>query len=497
MKKVLALLLALLMLLPFAVACANTGDDTPSDTTAGEGQSNEQNGTGEYIDVPNQNYNSNMTFLSQYDGGEWSVVDIYTSEKSSDNPIKEAIWQRNLYLQDNYGVTIKEQQESDVFTTAKTEISSGSQTYDAYACSLSVASSLAAQKNYLYDLNSGDVPYINLEKSWWDQDAVSGLSIGGMLFFATGDILTVDNDATFILMFNKTMVENASDTLESPYDLVENNEWTLEKFQTMAELAKKDLDGQASNSDSYKVDQFGLAGGQEMVLAFFYGSNMTSATKDSDDIPVFALSAAGVKEKAENYFAWAKSVIYNNETTVVFHEVGDKKSYQDAMDCFTTNRALFYGECLQCVTRLRQYAINFGIIPYPKYDTAQDNYYGYVNTVAQVVCVPTTNSEHLEMTGAMLEVLAAKSQELLTEAYYERNLVGKGMKDEESRPMLEIILNHRIFDLGYVYNWGNSLVSSNFFTLAKKGGGFSSKAENHKRKYNNSINKTLEAFGLK
>ena len=146
---------------------------------------------------------------------------------------------------------------------------------------------------------------------------------------------------------------------------------------------------------------------------------------------------------------------------------------------------------------MRKYNIDFGIIPYPKYDENQDNYYGYVNTVAQVVAVPKTNTgDSLEMTGATIEAMAAKSQSTLTKAYYDINLISKGTKDTESEPMLTIILENRIFDLGYVYEWGK-LVSGNFITIAKSGSGFSSKIKTYERSYNKGLNETLKAFKLK
>lgn len=497
MKQLLALLLALLMLVPFAASCATENNDSDGESTTqsstSENNTNEDD-TGEKVEVPNTRYGKDMTFLCFNDGGEWSVVDIYT-DKDSDDVLKNAIFERNLYLKDTYDVTIQEVQEKDIAMKAKTEASSQSDSYQAYIAPLNTTAALAAQ-SYLYDLASGVVPYIDLSKSWWDQSANEGLSIGNQIYFATGDLLTIDNDATFILMFNKKMVENMASTLTSPYELVDNKQWTQARFREMVELARKDLDGNAADANSYKNDQFGLAGGQEMVLAFFYASNMTSATKNADDLPVFALSEKNVQAKADEYFKWAKEVLYNKESTVIFHEVATGGNFQDAMDCFTTNRALFYGECLQCVTRMRKYNIDFGIIPYPMFDEAQGSYYGYVNTVAQVVAVPkTTTDNNLEMTGAIVEAMAAKSQTTLTKAYYDINLISKGTKDVESEPMLTIILNNRIFDLGYVYGWGN-LVSSTFITIAKKGNGFSNQIRTYEKSYKKGLGITLKAFGL-
>ena len=116
MKKLLALLLALLMLVPLVVSCANNNSDSEGESTtkstASENGTNETD-TGEKVDVPDTKYGKDLTFLCFNDSGEWSVVDIYT-EKDSDDVLKSAIFQRNLYLKDTYDVTIKEVQEKDI-----------------------------------------------------------------------------------------------------------------------------------------------------------------------------------------------------------------------------------------------------------------------------------------------------------------------------------------------------------------------------------------------
>jgi hypothetical protein len=63
------------------------------------------------------------------------------------------------------------------------------------------------------------------------------------------------------------------------------------------------------------------------------------------------------------------------------------------------------------------------------------------------------------MVGLIIEAMAAKSVGTVTEAYYDKALTYKYMRDEESAQMLDIILSNRLFDLAYSYNWG-SLYSS-------------------------------------
>ena len=68
--------------------------------------------------------------------------------------------------------------------------------------------------------------------------------------------------------------------------------------------------------------------------------------------------------------------------------------------------------------------------------------------------IPVTAS-NLERTGAIIEALSAESYYSLTPAYYETVLKTKGARDLESGDMLDVIFASRIYDLAYMYNWGD------------------------------------------
>ena len=112
-------------------------------------------------------------------------------------------------------------------------------------------SSLATQ-HLLYNLH--DMPYLDLSRSWWDQRSVKQLSIANRLYFCTGDLSIMANDATWIIMFNKPMIDD--NKLESPYDLVNENKWTIAKMLEMAKATVKDLDGDGKMR--HDVDSYGF-----------------------------------------------------------------------------------------------------------------------------------------------------------------------------------------------------------------------------------------------
>ena len=67
---------------------------------------------------------------------------------------------------------------------------------------------------------SHEVPYIDLSKDYWDQKANEDLTIGGRMFYTTGDISAWSDNmqSRTSLLFNKDMIESYG--LDNPYDLV-------------------------------------------------------------------------------------------------------------------------------------------------------------------------------------------------------------------------------------------------------------------------------------
>ncbi|MBQ8578278.1 MAG: hypothetical protein IJ449_10005, partial [Clostridia bacterium] len=98
------------------------------------------------------------------------------------------------------------------------------------------------------------------------------------------------------------------------------------------------------------------------------------------------------------------------------------------------------------IESMRGMDTDFGIIPYPKYDEAQENYHTRVCYYFPVV-VPSTNAD-TDMTGYLLEILNYRSYHDVIPAYYDISLKTKGTRDEASAQMLDLIFSSRVIDIG-------------------------------------------------
>lgn len=110
---------------------------------------------------------------------------------------------------------------------------------------------------------------------------------------------------------------------------------------------------------------------------------------------------------------------------------------------------------MRVVENYRNMDADFGILPMPKYDTAQETYYHTVNSnTCSTIEIPVSSAVDTEFTGIIIEAMSAESTYTIREAYYEINLGTKITRDEESKVMLDIIFSTRIYDIGEIYNWG-------------------------------------------
>ena len=104
----------------------------------------------------------------------------------------------------------------------------------------------------------------------------------------------------------------------------------------------------------------------------------------------------------------------------------------------------------------------------PKALQEQDDYYTYVFDQSSVIGVPgTVEEDKLDMIGIVLEELSAYSYNYTREAFFEVALKGRYMRDEQSRQMLDLIVNNIQMDAGWLYSNIMSDIGQIMRTLVK------------------------------
>ena len=457
MKKLLVFLLALCLLVPFMSACE--GEQEISSESEG---SKEFKLSTPVIDLGGREIN----VLCHHFGAGSSSILGYTGEIMYDeeNPssVDDAKKQVIDYIESTYNCKITGEMVHDnvtstnVPTLIKNQVTSGLSTYDVCFDSLGRAATLALE-DMIVDLNT--VSTIDLSQAWWDQNAVSDLSIGGKVFFTCGDINTYDDQGTWCVLFNKNLKDKLG-IEEDFYQLVKNDEWTFDKF---VEICSDNItydstgDGNLDEADTWA---FGTETYNMYVHVVAAGQKI--AQKDDDDLPYITLS----KETETTYSILSEVLeFYTNESVVmVANSTKYESKYpapqnvweQTVHKAFIEGRELFYMCGLINVASFRQMEDEFGILPVPKYYDTQDRYYHTVSRDnASVMFIPANIAgQDLEDLGTVLSAIGEYSKHLVTPAYYDVQLKYRDSRDDESGEMLDIIFASRTFDLGCAYSWG-------------------------------------------
>ena len=419
--------------------------------------------------------------------GEWECKDFY-AENDSDDALVSAVFNRQKTIEDTFGVKIEiieDATRTSINNLVKKDILGGDPEYDLVMQVMNSAYTLA-QSKYLANLEN--IPFLDLTSDVWDQSYLAQTSISGQNYFATGEITTMDNDGTWVMMFNKKLAENYDLDI---YSLVNKGEWTFDKLYELTKDLYQSKDGGAKMSEQ---DTFGIATTIDFIQGMFYAADGRIIRKDNDDIPFLDFN----NEQNSKIIDSIIKIYYSaNKITFDCHDYASAApggaAHLLAQQMFEEDRALFYSEVMQCAIRLRDMDTNYGIIPMPKFNEAQKHYTTHSVTGVTLCAMITKGIEakqdRFELSGMIMQALAVEGKNILTPAYYEKSLIAKGTRDYESADMLPIIFANRTCDLGYMAE--ESQVSSLYTamrSMVKKG---KNTIANTTKSYTNKINKAL------
>ncbi|MGM9652650.1 MAG: extracellular solute-binding protein [Eubacteriales bacterium] len=486
-QRILSLLLAALTASAVLTSCAgggnqdskDTGTSAPSDSGT---QTTEPETTADPTALPDTNldgYKFVAFVRGAAENGYWNCVDIYMEDYTGD-VLVDSVRDRNIEIEQKYNCTITQQESGKESLKEARNLITAGEKFDAICVRATYCASLAADGSLL-DLFT--MPHMQLGEAWWDQNAVSDLSIANKLYFTTGDISISCADALQIPVFNKTVLEQ-QDGMEDPYELVRAGTWTTDKMMEMAVKVNKDSNGDGVMT---KDDTWGYLAYPWGALFLFFGSGETIVKKNADDIPelsVYNDRSVGVVD-----------LLYKVQGGGNPDVIGGDSKVQTPM--MSEDRVLFTITSLATVRKQFRENVesDIGILPVPKYEEEQDRYYNLVvfQDTANMYCVPKTCGD-TDKAGFLLEALAQGSTGTLREAYYDKVISYKALRDKDSLEMLEIILGTRTYDLASAFNWGGW---NNYFTSFGNSNGtnqFSSYYRKLESKTNTAIAETIQSF---
>jgi len=426
---------------------SNSGGNTPTTAPASPAST----GTTAYTaNVPANDYGGADFTICYMDwhsgqGGVWDHRDVVAEGETGDS-INDAVYKRNQDIDARFNINIVGNRITDptpTTTVIKQTVLAGDSTYDVFMPVINEYNT-SAMAGYLDDFKT--MQYVDLTQPWWDQNCADNLTISGRLYGMESDITLLDKDSTTALVFNKTLLQTLG--LSSPYDMVRNGTWTLDTFGTMVKSYSKDVNGDGKMDSN---DAYGYLYERDSVMGMLNACDQRIAAPNSSGGIDLTIGTAGAMSALTDIF----NLIYDQQ-----HCENVMIAYTDALfptmmvQQFADSRGLFMWIRIGDCTNLRTATTDFGILPQPKFDTTQTQYFSSVNPyVASVICVPTSVSDE-NRAAIILEALSAESKNLVQPAYYDVVLDSKTLRDDDSKQMLDIIFGNRIYDIGDIFYLG-------------------------------------------
>ncbi len=441
-----SLFLALLTLLAVTAACTEKPDDKPKETIR-EGETEAPAETLVTADLPDLDLEGyNYVVLHWFDPN-WMTrvnVDVY-SEGTNGDPINDAVFKRNTRLTEKYDFTIEFENvpHGELNTKVRQYVNTGDDVCDVVYQILAETPGFSTEGDFL-DFETA-FEYVDLDKPYWDAYVRKEISFANHTFLMASSYNIIDEDATAAVAFNKQMARD--EQLPNFYDMVRAGEWDFQNFYEQMTSFDGDVNGDAKMKP--EEDIYGFLGGNDVTTTFFYGAGGRLTEKDEYDCPVFVFGTE------ENYDIVSGVLDIMYDSAFMNHHMIPNEDDNYYRQLFIDGHGLFFWMRMDDARAMRgEEAIDFGILPAPKYDELQENYLSMLSRYTCGLMTVLRCEQDPDTVGFIMEAMAAASYYDLTEAYYEVTLKGKSARDDESQEMLDVIFSHRVVDIGDVFDFG-------------------------------------------
>ncbi len=448
LTKILAALLLVIMAASLLVSCKGDGDDGKVTGDSETVLTDAHNPNIEAVDY--NEYTFRFICQPYLDSNAYSV-NYMVSDGEGSNVLLDAVYRRNNILTEKYNVNFEQMQVTNLLVTVRSQVMAGIPEFDLIVGSCKRLATLA-RENLLLDLSS--VERFNMDAPYWDSNAAEQLKIGNKLYFTNCDLNV--QELAFVVYFNKQLIEDKD--LTSPYEYMDNDEWTIDNWANLVKAVSDDVNGDGNWTET---DRYGTLYENHNGRMFLYGAGVRITTNDATGRPKLTLmetdgKAVDVYAKMKDVFSspssWSIDAMDSSDT----HGFNDKWDY--ARSLFCQDLYLFHYEGTNIIHQFADMESEFGIVPFPKYDSNQKEYYSMYPYNCAMVGIPNV-VENMERTTNIIEDMNYYSYLIVKPAWYDTLLSRRYARDEESEESLDIIRDGRVYDVATYYDFGNILAS--------------------------------------
>lgn len=443
MKRTSLLLLTALLLAGTFTSC---GDDTKTPVTSDNGETKQTADTtaaesedGEYLysqhlDTVDYGGAEFKIFTSNNINGMTSSILLNHAEDENGEVINDALFNRDRFLEETYNVTLnytcdETSSAPQMAQNLAKNILAGDDAYQLIIQDHATVTKGLASQGAIYPLNYLDE--IHLDTAYWMPELNESSKIGGSVYYPSCMISPRYFGSVYIMMFNRDLAQSLD--LEDMYELVSNGKWTFDKMMELARQAVRDLDGDGKIEGD---DQLGMMyDSHEAILLgggfhFVYNKNGTLT--------------CGLEDSA--------LITYIQKVTEAFQETGIYYAGNSAVDydgVLNNGSALFTNPCTYQLDDFRDLNYDYGILPMPKKDEAQQEYVSFSQPwINAAPSIPVTvTGDALSMTGTLTDAMVAYGYDYIRPAVYDNVIRIKGTRDEQSAKIVDQIFTNVSIEL--------------------------------------------------
>lgn len=410
-----------------------------------------------------------------------TVVRYYSevmATETNGETMNDAIYERTQRIEQRYGVKFVEDRMENVTNTYAKSYLAGEDNWEVIIDGISsITNRVIAEPIFM---NLRDIP-VDLTQPWWDVRVTENLAIAGRCYVTIGAINNWTDSHTSGIVFNKELAANYDLDL---YAMVDNNEWTIDRMAEVMKLITADVDG---DGDMDENDRYGAMAGYDNFGTLIVGCNLNIVELDADGYPRYNIDEHLIDAANKIY-----SLMREGDTLLAndYTKVPDPWTDIIRMNFRAGNSLLGIGSVEQ-LQIFRDMETPIGLLPMPKYDAASDYAHSFSFYWSSAIAVPESNTKP-EMTGILLEALNIDAYHTTKVAFYETVLEGKGLRDEDSVRMLDIIRSTREANFEDFFNYLGLTNIFNNALSAKKIDNLTSKIESAMSKAEAKIEKSFE-----
>lgn len=393
-----------------------------------------------------------FTVLNQEDDFWSGTTHVLDFESETGDPVNDSIYRRNREAEDSLNIKIEIVKDvidnNSMRKKMEQSVIANEDAYSAVYLPLNYGNATSFTGEYTLNLHSIDT--LRLTEPWWNQVFIESATVGDNLLYTSIDNFNLMSVAWCnMLLFNITMFQNYS--YDMPYDAVRNGAWT---YDMMYSLMSNVVNINGDDNWSAKTDGncvYGFAtehGGG--ILSLLSGSGEFLVNLGEDRIPELDIG----NERLFNAYDSLLTALSQPGWCLL-----QNTAELQATDIFVQGRALFTPATLGSTLgkRLRGADTVYGIVPLPKADEQQSSYCMSESQYTLALNIPKTVSDP-EKVGAVIDYLSYLSYANII-PILNVSFCYKGVRDDDSIEMIEIIQSTQTVDIGNLYGWTTDILN--------------------------------------